>query len=249
MSSDRQRSPFEGDGRGDRKGDETLHIELVGIRGGHGASTVAAATALILGAAHAHVALDASEPDSMAAMLGCSTPGSRPTILTGTVEIAAPATWTRSEGPRVVVTDLGRHGSPGGGSVKAVAALRVGVLRGPCYLALRTLVAADTVDWAGLVLCAEAGRALDRRDVEDIAGLAVLATVDVTPAVARTLDAGLAVSRLPKMREFAQLRRWLTSPDSRPSIGPDQAAPDAVAFRPEPVEKTCTDRPLLAERQ
>ena len=71
---------------------------------------------------------------------------------------------------------------------------RLGVLRGPCYLALRTLLAAEH-GLDGLVLVAEPGRALNERDVADVTGLDVVATVPVTPGVARTIDAGLLAAR------------------------------------------------------
>lgn len=74
----------------------------------------------------------------------------------------------------------------------------------PCYLALRRAVAVRA-SADGVVLVAEVGRALDRRDVGDVLGLPVTAVVDVDPAVARSIDSGLFVRRLPKSIE-RQLR-------------------------------------------
>ncbi len=68
------------------------------------------------------------------------------------------------------------------------------MLRGPCYLALRTLLAADH-GLDGIILVAEPGRALNERDVADVTGLDVVATVPVTPGIARTIDAGLLATR------------------------------------------------------
>jgi hypothetical protein len=34
--------------------------------------------------------------------------------------------------------------------------------------------------------------------------------IDHTPMVARTIDAGLLVHRLDRLREFTQLRTWIT---------------------------------------
>ena len=182
--------------------------------------------------------LESSDLDAAAALLGVALVAEMPTQLTDTLELA-PLGSRAAHRCSVLVSDVGQLRSAA--SERAVGRLRIGVLRGPCYVALRELVGADTPLLGGLVLCAEAGRSLDRRDVEDIAGLPILATVDVTPAVARTLDAGLAATRLARMREFAQLRRWLTSLVSGPSFGPDRGASGAVAFRSEPVETTCTD--------
>jgi hypothetical protein len=67
----------------------------------------------------------------------------------------------------------------------------------PCYLALRratTLTSRPT----GIVLVREPGRALGRREVEDVTGVCVLAEVDVEPSIARAVDAGLLASRLPR---------------------------------------------------
>ncbi len=67
----------------------------------------------------------------------------------------------------------------------------------PCYLALRratTLTSRPT----GIVLVREPGRALGRREVEDVTGVRVLAEVDVEPSIARAVDAGLLASRLPR---------------------------------------------------
>jgi len=237
-----------GDGEHDGGGDQPIRIDFVGIRGGQGTSTVAAATALLLGEIHGQVRLESSDLDGAAAFLGVALVAEMPTRLTGTLELA-PLGSRAAHGCWALVSDVGRLGSATAASERARGRLRIGVLRGPCYVALRELMGPETLLLGGLVLCAEAGRSLDRRDVEDIAGLPVLATVDVTPAVARTIDAGLAATRLARMREFAHVRRWLTSFVSGPSCGPDRGAPGPVAFRSEPVEKTCTDwhLPPMAE--
>ena len=47
-------------------------------------------------------------------------------------------------------------------------------------------------------------------DVEDVTGVPVFVTVDVSPIVARTIDAGLLVARLHHLDEFTALRRWTT---------------------------------------
>jgi hypothetical protein len=57
-----------------------------------------------------------------------------------------------------------------------------------------------------VVLVTEPGRALDRGDVERVVGAPVRAEVAVDPAVARAVDAGLLVSRLPRGLERS-LRR------------------------------------------
>ena len=67
----------------------------------------------------------------------------------------------------------------------------------PCFLALRRAVAAP-VRPSGVVLVREPGRSLGRRDVEDALQVPVCAEVDLEPAVARAVDAGLLATRLPR---------------------------------------------------
>lgn len=79
----------------------------------------------------------------------------------------------------------------------AVAATRSVLVIRPCYLALRRAVDAPLRP-SEVVLVSEAGRALGRDDVEDALGVPVTAVVDLDPAVARAVDAGLLASRLPR---------------------------------------------------
>ena len=65
-----------------------------------------------------------------------------------------------------------------------------------CYLALRRAVRARPAA-DGVVLVLDAGRSLDRVDVERVLGLPVRCTVAVDPSVARAVDAGLLASRVP----------------------------------------------------
>lgn len=66
-----------------------------------------------------------------------------------------------------------------------------------CYLALRRATTAP-IRPSAAVLVAEAGRALDRRDVEAVLGVPITAEVSVDPGVARAVDAGLLATRLPR---------------------------------------------------
>ena len=84
----------------------------------------------------------------------------------------------------------------------ALAAGRAGttlvLVTRPCYLGLRRAArACPRPD--GVVLVDEPGRALRPRDVEHSIGAAVLATLALDPAVARAVDAGLLVSRIPRV--------------------------------------------------
>jgi hypothetical protein len=103
--------------------------------------------------------------------------------------------------PRAVVVDCGSAGAGAGLALAAGAQESLLVLR-PCYLALRRALAAP-VRPSGVVLVAEAGRSLGRRDVEDVLGVPVVAEVAVEDAVARAVDAGLLARRVPRPLERA----------------------------------------------
>jgi MinD-like ATPase involved in chromosome partitioning or flagellar assembly len=97
---------------------------------------------------------------------------------------------------RPVIVDAGSCPSGAALEVVASAATSLLVLR-PCFLALRRAVAAP-IRPSGIVLVREPGRALGRRDVEAALGVPVRAELDVEPSVARAVDAGLLVTRLPR---------------------------------------------------
>ena len=105
---------------------------------------------------------------------------------------------------RSVVADCGRAASGPGLVLAAGASLSLLVLR-PCYLALRRAEAAP-IRPSGVILVNEEGRALTRRDVEEVLGVPVRAEVPYEPAVARAVDAGLLTTRVPRNLERS-LRR------------------------------------------
>lgn len=103
---------------------------------------------------------------------------------------------------REVVVDLGVPGDdepdPPGRSLLVVR---------PCYLALRRASRTDRrID--GLVVVLDAGRALAARDVAAALGRPVATTVEVDPAVARAVDAGLLLRRPPGALGRAVARLW-----------------------------------------
>jgi hypothetical protein len=111
--------------------------------------------------------------------------------------------------PRPVVADCGvlDRQAPGV-PVAAIATQSLLVIR-PCYLALRR-VAAAPIRPSGVVLLVEPGRALGRAEVENVVGAPVRAELPVEPGVARTIDAGMLASRLP--RSLDRGLRGLTLP-------------------------------------
>ena len=93
-----------------------------------------------------------------------------------------------------VVVDAGTGEPPAAlvnGDVQSLLVIR------PCFLALRRAAQVSRAP-TGVVLVSEPGRALRARDVEHALGVGVVAEVDVDPAVARAVDAGLLLARLPR---------------------------------------------------
>lgn len=74
-------------------------------------------------------------------------------------------------------------------------ALSILVVR-PCYMALRR-VASLSLSADRLVLVDEPGRSLRRPDVENVVGQRVDVHLELDPAIARAVDAGLMAGRLP----------------------------------------------------
>ena len=113
---------------------------------------------------------------------------------------------------RSVVVDAGGCGGP---VVSADHDDLVVALAGPgrslmvtrsCYLALRAAMNAQVVA-DGVVVIAEPGRSLNDRDVSDVLSVPVVASIVADPAIARAVDAGLLVRRVPRVlaRELGPL--------------------------------------------
>jgi MinD-like ATPase involved in chromosome partitioning or flagellar assembly len=98
--------------------------------------------------------------------------------------------------PRPVVADCGTAPT-GAARVLAARADRSILVTRACFVSLRRALAAP-IRPSEVVLLTEPGRSLTRRDVEECLGVRVVASVDVDPAVARAVDAGLLATRLPR---------------------------------------------------
>ena len=107
-------------------------------------------------------------------------------------------------GDRPIVADCGTD-PEGAARIVAAAATRSILVTRACFLSLRRALALPLRP-SEVVLLSEPGRALTRRDVEDCVGAPVVAEVSVDPQVARAVDAGLLVTRLPRglARELAR---------------------------------------------
>jgi hypothetical protein len=95
------------------------------------------------------------------------------------------------------IVDVGVPSAPALEALVEVADASIVVVRA-CYLALRRAVRVPAVASAtGVVLVEEPGRALGARDVGDVLGVPVMATVAVRSSVARAIDAGVFPARMP----------------------------------------------------
>ncbi len=104
--------------------------------------------------------------------------------------------------PRRVIVDAGTGRPPDALVAAADEALLVTRL---CYLSLTRAVALGTSP-TGVVVVEEPGRALRSGDIEAVIGAPVVATALLDPAIARAVDSGLLLSRLPSAWR-RQLRR------------------------------------------
>lgn len=100
--------------------------------------------------------------------------------------LAELAEWLKDQ-PGIVIVDAGTGTPPA--QIAAAADNRVLVTRA-CYLAL-TKAARSPIKADEIVLVNEAHRTLSCRDIEHALGAPVVTTIDVHPAIARSVDAGL----------------------------------------------------------
>lgn len=100
------------------------------------------------------------------------------------------------------IIDLGRIINGAGSVAEPIARLAADadqslLVTRPCFLSLRRALASP-VRPTGIVLVTEEGRALGRREVEDILGVPVIAEVPLDSSVARAVDAGTLAMRMPR---------------------------------------------------
>ena len=164
-----------------RNPDHSTIIHLWGAKGGVGTSTVAAVVALHL-ARRQPVELRANDTaglNELRAILGIPA-GEGPVAL-----------GREHDGHTAVVIDGGTDPQPPPDATASFLVTRA------CYLAIRRALAAGARP-RGIVLIAEPERSLCARDIEDVLDADVIATIPVSPTVARAVDAGLIAARPPR---------------------------------------------------
>ena len=95
---------------------------------------------------------------------------------------------------RPIVVDAGRGRPPTPLVDRARSSLLV--LR-PCFLALRRAALLPEGSAGGVVLIEEPGRSLSAGDVSRTLGIPIVARLPLDPALARSVDAGLLLGRIP----------------------------------------------------
>lgn len=154
-----------------------MNLSLVSAKGGVGTTTLAVMLArMVNGSAVAPLTTD---QEDLCAVAGLPAYGDGPV--------------TFGDGPTIF--DLG--------TTDEIPAMRDGlvlaVLRGPDYVGLRHLLAmSGDLQFDGVLVVWEAGRALGVSDVEAVLNLSVVATIPANPAIARSVDAGLLAARIPQ---------------------------------------------------
>jgi hypothetical protein len=157
-----------------------MSVSVCGARGGHGATTIAGALAVITS-----LPLATYDP--------------------GATEWMWPGIWRPRSSGEPQVVDAGTVWAST--EPTETRAERIAVLRGPCSLGARTLARrADQFDH--LIILREPGRPLRPEEIEAAVGVHVVAEVAVTARVARLSDAGLLTGRVAFLDEFSELKSW-----------------------------------------
>jgi hypothetical protein len=197
-------------------------------KGGAGTTVVASAMALVLAAASDSGARLADLAGDCPAVLGVPEPGGpglagwlaagddAPVDALGRLEsTVAPRLALLARGPQALAPERGAVlaalldadprptvvdcGARPDGAPLAVAAgaTRSLLVTRPCFVSIQ-LAAASPLRPTGIVLVAEPGRSLTRHDIADALGVGVVAEIQLDPAIARAVDAGLLARRLPR---------------------------------------------------
>ena len=184
-------------------------IALSSPKHGTGVTTTAAMTALTLATTGPTVLIDLAGDQHAA--LGLSDPQAHQAVaVTDDLRLIDASDLSPDEQARIV-TDTAENGDhvviDAGDADHPIHDLlpdntrRIWVLR-PCYLALRRAMAC-TRRPDSIIVVREPQRALNSLDVEAALGITVEATIDIDPAIARMVDAGLLAARIPRSAAHA----------------------------------------------
>lgn len=168
----------------------TIHIDVVSSKDGAGCSTVAALLARKLATIGTTALIDWDPTHEMPYVLGTFPIEDEPVLVADNLWLARPDTLFNvdTHGTQMfAVHDLGANVRQHSFDHHLVVVARL------CYLQLRRLVDANLS--SGLtstaVVLREAGRALVSEDIAAVLGTNETVVVDLDPAIARAVDAGL----------------------------------------------------------
>lgn len=184
-------------------------IALSSPKHGTGVTTTAALTALTLGSAGPTVLIDLGGDQHAA--LGLSDPQDHQAVaVTDHLRLIDACDLSPDEQAHIVteVAERGDHVLIDAGDANHPIhdllpddTRRVWVLR-PCYLALRCAMACSRRP-DSIIVVREPQRALNILDIEAALGITVEATIDIDPAIARMVDAGLLAAPVPRSAAHA----------------------------------------------
>lgn len=171
-------------------------IDVYSVKGGQGCSTSVAVLGLTLVRAGHEVTLMDDGSHDLHRILGTfwDPEEERTQVCPGLAVVGPDTSVAQVEGVLIRDVGLGWDGM---------------MLRSPllvtraCYLALGRWQQMEAPRPDGVVLVTETGRPLDRGDVERVIGAPVKVEMPVDPAMARAIDSGLLVDRLPRAAERA----------------------------------------------
>lgn len=122
-----------------------------------------------------------------------------------------------------IVIDLGNRDDTIADAVVQHPDVHALIVARACYVALRRATRSHVAAGCeGVIIIEEPGRSLGTRDVADVLGLPIVATVPVKASISRVVDAGVLMARIP-----ADLQRAAEAVAAWPSVAarPEECSP------------------------
>mgnify|MGYP003508544652 FL=1 len=169
-----------------------MRINLVPVKGGQGTTVVSVALAYSLGREHDNVTLEDNEDVRAICGLG---QGINPVDVGGFT----------------IHPDVNLDSLVVGENPQPTVGINLAVVRND-YLTLRRFMQ-NNVEVDGVIVVMEPERPLNVRDVQDVVGVPVVASFPVSPVIARAVDAGTLIMRMPKELEHPmnRIKQFITN--------------------------------------
>ncbi len=180
-------------------------LTFVGAKGGVGTTTVACGVALQAEATSYHVTLVGDQHDICTVLGAVANDSGYPKWLRDQLVVVSPDHLDGYLGYNAPARTLIIHDA---GTLATYDGPAHVLVTRNCYLALKRSMGAHLRGIQRVFMLSEAGRALSDLDAAEVLGLPV-SSMDTSPELARSIDAGLLMSRVP--RQYASsMRRLLT---------------------------------------